>query len=66
MISEQEFILFCIEAYKIEKNIKGTKVLAEFKRHNIFDFLNDFYDILHTQSMKFIIDEIDEFVKSKK
>ncbi len=66
MNSEQEFILFCIEAYKIEKKINGTKALAEFKKHNVFDFLNDFYDILHTQSMKFIIDEIDEFVKSKK
>ena len=66
MNSIQIFILFCLEAYKNEKKITGKEVLSEFEKYNVFDFLSNFHDILHTQSMKYIIDEINEFIKNRK
>ena len=64
--STQIFILFCLEAYKNEKKLTGKEVVSEFKRYNVFDFLSNFYDILHTQSIKYTVDEITEFVKTSK
>jgi len=66
MNSTQTFIIFCIEAYKKEKKITGKEVILEFKKYNVFNFLSIFYDILHSQSMKYIVDEINEFIKSSK
>ena len=66
MNSTQTFIIFCIEAYKNKKKMTGKDVLSEFEKFNIFVFLSDFYDILHTQSMKYIIEEISEFIKKRK
>ena len=62
----QTFIIFCLEAYKNNKKMKGKDALSEFKKYRVFDFLSDFYDILHTKSMKYIVDEINEFIKNRK
>lgn len=63
--SKQTFIIFCLEAYKNKQKINGKDALCEFKKNNIFDFLDNFYDILHTQSMNYIIDEIKQLINNK-
>ena len=63
--SRQTFIVFCLEAYKNEQKINGKDALYEFKKHKVFDFLENFYDILHTQSMNYIIDEIKQLINNK-
>ncbi len=60
------FIIFCLEAYKIENKITGQNALNDFEKYNIFNFLESAYDVLHTQSMKFIVDEINEFIKNER
>ena len=66
MNSIQIFSIFCLEAYKNEKKLTGKEVLSEFRQYNVFDFLTNFYDILHSQSMKYIVDEINKFIKAGK
>ena len=63
---EQEFIIFCLEAYKNKKNITGKKAINDFKKYNVLEFLESSFDILHSQSMNYITDEINEFIKNKK
>ncbi len=63
---EQEFIIFCVENYKIKKKISGIDVINNFKKYNVFEFLEDSFDILHSQSMNYIIDEINEFINKQK
>ena len=56
------FISFCIEQYKNEKNINEDEVISVFSEHNILDYLNEHYEVLHTQSRQWLIAEIDEII----
>ena len=63
---EQEFVIFCLEAYKNAKKISGKNALNDFKKYNVLEFLESSFDILHSRSMNYITDEINEFIKNKK
>lgn len=63
---EQEFVIFCLEAYKTSKKISGKEALNDFEKYDVLEFLESSFDILHSQSMTYIIDEISEFIKNKK
>jgi len=62
----QKFTIFCLENYKIKNNISGNEVLNLFILHHIFEYLEDGYEILHTQSMDYVVQEIEEFIKQRK
>ena len=44
------FISFCIEQCMNEKEFDENKVIRIFSEHNILDYLNEYYEVLHTQS----------------
>ncbi len=56
------FISFCIEQYMNEKDVNGDEVISIFSEHNILDYLNEHYEVLHTQSRQWLIAEIDEII----
>ena len=58
----QSFQLFCIESYRSEQGISGLKALNDFKQAGVFDHLASGYEVLHTQSKKYLIAEISEFI----
>ncbi len=60
------FQLFCLENYKEELQLSAEEVLALFTRYDVFGFLNVGYDVLHTQSRGYILDEIRTYIKNKK
>ncbi len=62
----QKFTIFCLENYKIKNKISGNEVLNLFTLHRIFEYLEDGYEILHTQSMDYVVQEIEEFIKQRK
>lgn len=57
------FIAFCVEIYKNAHNIIGAEVSTIFTRHGVMEFLANNYEVLHTQSPQWILDEIDEVIK---
>lgn len=56
------FIAFCVEIYKNAHFVTGTEVSEIFARHNIMEYLEENYEILHTQSPDWILSEIDEII----
>ena len=62
----EQFIVFCIEMYKKEKGISGMHAYSDFKKYSVFDFLQSGYEVLHTQSHTYIIQEIIEFIQQRK
>ena len=60
-----EFIIFCIEIYKEKKNRNGKEVYSLFEKYNVFDYLYEGYDVLHTQGEEWIINDIDEYLKNR-
>jgi len=56
------FKVFCLERYKHEHNLKGNETLRLFKEYGVLDYLDSFYDVLHTFGDKYIVADIDEFI----
>jgi hypothetical protein len=54
------FVAFCLEGYKNKNALTGAAASELFDRHGIKEFLSDHYDILHTQGMPWILEEIEE------
>ena len=48
MSEEAKFTVFCMESYKAHKSLSGRQVYDLFQRNGVFDYLRDFYDVLHT------------------
>lgn len=53
------FIAFCIEQYKVAKGMDGADVARLFFEKGISAYLNENFEILHTQSRQWLIEEID-------
>jgi hypothetical protein len=60
------FFIFCIEGYKNFSGQAAAAVLTTFTAEKVFDFLTKHFDVLHTQDKAYIIEAIDDFLKSKR
>lgn len=60
------FVAFCIEEYGAAKGMSGEQVLDLFSKYGLVDYLSEFYDVLHTQSRQWLIEEIDEYIEIRK
>jgi hypothetical protein len=60
------FFIFCIEGYKNFSGQSAETVLTTFTTENVFDFLRENFDVLHSQDKSYIMEAIDDFLKSKK
>jgi len=56
----------CLEAYKSYHKISANESLYIFSKYSVFDYLEKVYETLHTQSQKYIITEIDQYINSQK
>ena len=56
------FVSFCVEQYKHAKNLTGGEAMAQLDRYGVLDYLAENYEILHTQSHQWILEDIDEFI----
>lgn len=61
-----QFLIFCLENYKIANKQKGESALSDFKKYNVFEFLKSGYEVLHTQSKNYIISEINTYIANRK
>ena len=59
------FIAFCIEQYKTAKGLEGAEVAKLFFDKGVAEDLADNYEILHTQSHQWLIEEIDDFLNNR-
>ena len=60
------FLSFCIEQYKIGKRISGAESSEILGRYGVLDYLADHYEVLHTQSRQWLMEDIDEFISLRK
>lgn len=65
MSKETNFIIFCMENYKVYKSITGKDVAQLFDKYGVYDYLRDFYDVLHTTGHQYINHDIDIYLKSR-
>lgn len=58
-----DFIVFCMEIYKSKKSITGKEVYRIFEKYGVLNYLQEGYEVLHTQGDSWIVDDIDEFLR---
>ena len=64
--SELQFLIFCIEQYRLNNNLTSAGVLSMFIRYGVDKFLRDNFEVLHSQSEEYILDEISRYLKNRK
>ena len=60
-----EFTVFCMENYKRHRNLSGSEVFKLFDRYKVFDYIHEFYDVLHTTGHNYINNDIDIYLNSR-
>ena len=60
------FLSFCIEQNKNAKGMNGAEVMETFAQYGVLDYLNNHFEILHTQSRQWILEDIEEFIATRK
>ncbi len=56
------FLSFCIEQYKKSKGIPGEDAMEILMRTGTLNYLEENYEVIHTQSPQWILEEINEYV----
>ena len=65
MSKEMAFVIFCIENYKVYKSLTGKETSDLFRRYGVFDYLVEFYDVLHTTGHRYINHDIDIYLSAR-
>jgi len=65
MSATAKFKVFCVEQYKNKHQLTGHEVVLRFKQYGVFEYLTDFYDVLHTFGTNYIVEDIEEFIQAR-
>lgn len=65
MSKEMPFLVYCIEEYKSEKNLTGKEVMSLFRQYAVCEYIKSFYESLHTTGKKYIVEDIDLYIRSR-
>lgn len=60
------FLSFCIEQYMNAKGLSREVAISLLSEKGVLDYLAEHFEILHTQSSQWIIEDIEEFIKERK
>ena len=61
-----EFYTFCLENYAVRKGISGMRAWLLFKEMGADEYITSNYDLLHTQGLEYILDDIQRYINRRK
>ena len=61
-----EFYTYCLEHYATLNRISGMRAWVIFKESGADDYVTNNYDLLHTQGIEYILDDIQRFINRRK
>ena len=65
MSKELPFIVLCVEEYKHQKKMTGKEVMDLFNKYAVCEYIQSFYEVLHTTGTRYIVNDIDLYIKSR-
>lgn len=60
------FLTFCVEIYKNAHSLSGVEALALLSDSGALKYLEENYDVIHTQSHHWILADIEEYLSTHK
>lgn len=61
-----EFYVYCIERYASGHSLSSLQAMALFDRYGVDDYILDNFDLLHTQDIAYVVDDIERFIRRRK
>jgi len=61
-----EFYTYCLENFATLKQISGMRAWVIFKESGADEYVTNNYDLLHTQGLEFILDDIERYIRRRK
>jgi hypothetical protein len=61
-----DFLVYVIEEYKFLENKTAGEVIGLFTEHNVFDYILQHYEVLHTMGGRAIADDINYFCRKNR
>lgn len=65
MSKEMVFTVFCLENYKVHRNLSGKETAQLFEQYGVFDYLREGYDLLHTTGYQYMNHDIDLYLDAR-
>jgi hypothetical protein len=65
MLKHVEFIIYCIEEYRNANKLTGRQVINIFEKNNIYEFIENSYDALHTYGGDNIVWNIQDYIEHR-
>jgi hypothetical protein len=62
--TEVRFFAFCVEIYKAAKSISGKEAYNYLHDTGAVDYIDNCREALHTTGHLYIVDSIDEYIKT--
>lgn len=60
------FLSFCIEQYMNDKGLNREQTMVLFSQYGVLDYLAAHFEILHTQSRQWIVEDIEDYIRNRK
>ncbi len=64
--AEAQFFVFCIEQFRMHHRLPSANVLEMFIDFGVEGFLIKNFEVLHSQSVEYILREIDRYIKKRR
>jgi hypothetical protein len=65
MSKEMEFFIYLLERYAAYKEKTADRILKEWDKLELTDFIYDMYEIYHVERLQNAFDDIDELIVEK-
>ncbi|MDR1739691.1 MAG: DUF3791 domain-containing protein [Bacteroidales bacterium] len=61
----EKFAIFAIEEYRAKKGLSGKDAFNLFEESGLFDYIIEFYDVLHSYGSEFLENDFDEYLRCR-
>ncbi|MBR5570279.1 MAG: DUF3791 domain-containing protein [Oscillospiraceae bacterium] len=65
MSKEGNFLIYCIEQYKVAKRLNGKQVSELFTRYRVWEYIHSCFEALHTTGANYIVEDIDLYIEAR-
>lgn len=65
MSKESKFFIYLIERYAEYKNTTAEKVLQQWEKKNLVDFIYDMYELYHVERLENAFEDIDRLMNEQ-
>ena len=66
MSREGKFLIYCVETYKVAKNLTGKQVAELFTRYRVWEYVYSCFEALHTTGANYIVADIDLYIEARR